>query len=194
MLKSQDVFRVFEQYREDAIVTTSGTAGRNWQEFSKVHARDVSLGGAMGQTTSAAFGLALGLPDEKIVLFDSEGALLMNLGVMASIAGKAPKNFVHFVLDNEVYATTGGQPVPNNKNIDYAGMAKSMGYPSTYHFDDLEEFATNVESIMNDEGPVFVWIKIEAEIENMPVGMREARRSRSRSETIQDLRTELGIS
>ena len=51
----------------------------------------------------------------------------MNLGVMASIAGKAPKNFVHFVLDNEVYATTGGQPVPNNKYIDYAGMAKSLG-------------------------------------------------------------------
>ena len=100
MLKSQDVFRVFEPYRDDAIVTTSGTAGRNWQEFSKAPARDVSLGGAMGQTTSAAFGLALGLPDEKIVLFDSEGALLMNLGVMASIAGKAPKNFVNFVLDN----------------------------------------------------------------------------------------------
>jgi len=194
MLKSQDVFRVFEPYRRDAIVTTSGTAGRNWQEFSKAPARDVSLGSAMGQTTSAAFGLALGLPDEKIVLFDSEGALLMNLGVMASIAGKAPKNFVHFVLDNEVYATTGGQPVPNNKNIDYAGMAKSMGYSSTYHFDDLEEFATNVQGIMNDEGPVFVWIKIEAEIENMPVGMREARRSRSRPETIKDLRKELGIS
>ncbi len=137
MIKSQDVFRVFEPHRGNAIVSTSGTAGRNWQEFSNIPARDVSLGSAMGQTTSAAFGLALGLPDEKIVLFDSEGALLMNLGVMASIAGKAPKNFVHFVLDNEVYATTGGQPVPNNKNIDYAGMAKSIGYSSTYHFDDL---------------------------------------------------------
>lgn len=194
MIKSQDVFRVFEPHRGNAIVSTSGTAGRNWQEFSNIPARDVSLGSAMGQTTSAAFGLALGLPDEKIVLFDSEGALLMNLGVMASIAGKSPKNFVHFVLDNEVYATTGGQPVPNNKNIDYAGMAKSIGYSSTYHFDDLEEFTTNVQGIMNDEGPVFVWIKIEAEIENMPVGMREARRSRSRPETIKDLRTELGIS
>ena len=61
MLKSQDVFRVFEPYREDAIVTTSGTAGRHWQEFSKAPARDVSLGGAMGQTTTAALGLELGL-------------------------------------------------------------------------------------------------------------------------------------
>jgi thiamine pyrophosphate-dependent acetolactate synthase large subunit-like protein len=118
----------------------------------------------------------------------------MNLGVMASIAGKSPKNFVHFVLDNEVYATTGGQPVPNSTNIDYAGVAKSIGYASTYHFEDLEEFAMNVQSIMDDEGPVFVSIKVEAEIENIPVGMRKARRSRTRTETINDLRTELGIS
>ena len=123
MIKSQDVFRVFEPHRGKAIVTTSGTSGRNWPDASKNPERDISMGSAMGQTTSAAFGLALGLPDEKIVLFDSEGALLMNLGVLASIAGKQPKNFVHFLLDNEVYATTGGQPVPNNANIDYAGVA-----------------------------------------------------------------------
>ena len=63
-------------------------------------------------------GLRWGLPDEKVVLFDAEGSLLMNLGVLASIAGKKPANFVHFVLDNECYATTGGQPVPNSAEID----------------------------------------------------------------------------
>ncbi len=194
MIKSTDVFRVFEPHRGKAIVTTSGTAGRNWADSSKSPERDISMGSAMGQTTSAAFGLALGLPDEKIVLFDSEGALLMNLGVLASIAGKQPKNFVHFLLDNEVYATTGGQPVPNNTNIDYAGMAKAIGYASVHHFEDLEDFATQVESIMSEEGPVFVSIKVIPEIENMPVGMRERRPSRSRPETIADLRQELGIS
>lgn len=193
MIKSTDVFRVFEPHRDKAIVITSGTAGRNWPDASKTPSRDVSFGSAMGQTTSAAFGLALGLPDEKVVLFDSEGALLMNLGVLASIAGKKPKNFVHFLLDNEVYATTGGQPVPNNTGIDYAGMAKSIGYASVHHFEDLEDFATSVEGIMAEEGPVFVSIKIVPEIENMPVGMRERRPARSRPETIADLRAELGI-
>ncbi len=194
MIKSTDVFRVFEPHRGKSIVTTSGTAGRNWADSSKNPERDISMGSAMGQTTSAAFGLAMGLPDEKIVLFDSEGALLMNLGVLASIAGKQPKNFVHFLLDNEVYATTGGQPVPNNTNIDYAGMAKAIGYASVHHFEDLEDFATQVESIMSEEGPVFISIKVIPEIENMPVGMRERRPSRSRPETIADLRQELGIS
>jgi thiamine pyrophosphate-dependent acetolactate synthase large subunit-like protein len=193
MIKSQDVFRVFEPHRGKAIVTTSGTSGRNWPDASKNPERDISMGSAMGQTTSAAFGLALGLPDEKIVLFDSEGALLMNLGVLASIAGKQPKNFVHFLLDNEVYATTGGQPVPNNTNIDYAGMAKAIGYASTHHFEDLEDFATQVEGIMAEEGPVFVSIKVVPEVENMPMGLREQRKTRTRPETIAALQEELGI-
>ena len=193
MIHADDVFRVFEEHRGKAIVTTGGVAGRKWPQTSNNPERDVSMGSAMGQTTSAAFGLALGLPDEKIVLFDSEGALLMNLGGLASIAGKQPKNFVHFLLDNEVYATTGGQPVPNNTNIDYASMAKSIGYPSTYHFDNLEDLATNIETIMNEDGPVFVSIKIVPEIENAPMALRDMVPARPRPQTIKELREELGI-
>jgi len=194
MINADDVFRVFEEHRGKAIVTTSGVAGRKWPQTSNNPERDVSMGNAMGQTTSSAFGLALGLPDEKIVLFDSEGALLMNLGVLASIAGKQPKNFVHFLLDNEVYATTGGQPVPNNANIDYAGMAKAVGYASAHHFDDLEDLATNIESIMSEEGPVFVSIKIIPEIENAPMALRTNVPTRPKEQTITELRAELGIS
>ena len=147
----------------------------------------------MGQSTSAVFGLALGLENEKVVHFDTEGALLMNLGVLASIAGKRPKNFVHFLLDNGCYATTGGQPVPNGEDINYAQMAAAAGYSETYNFSDLEELTTSLEEIMNTEGPVFVAIKINPEIENLPMGLREKRKSRSRAQTINDLRKELNI-
>ena len=193
MLNPVDIFNVFKPHRGDAIVTSAGTAGRHWQDVSDQPARDIALGGAMGHTTSAAFGLALGLPEEKVVLFDAEGSLLMNLGVIASIAGKQPKNFVHFVLDNECYATTGGQPVPNATGIDYAAMAKGAGYASAYNFDDLEDFATRIEDIMNEDGPVMVAIKIQPEVQNLPIGLRERRVTRSRAETIDDLRAELGI-
>ncbi len=193
MIDPIDVFNAFKPHRGDSIITTAGTAGRHWTDISDKPARDISLGGAMGHTTSAAFGLALGLPDEKVVLFDAEGSLLMNLGVLASIAGKQPANFVHFVLDNECYATTGGQPVPNATDIDYAAMAKGAGYVSVYNFDDLEDFATNIEDIMKEDGPVMVAIKIQPEVQNLPIGLRERRVTRSRAETIQDLRSELGI-
>jgi thiamine pyrophosphate-dependent acetolactate synthase large subunit-like protein len=192
-IEAVDVFEAFQPYRSNAIVVATGTAGRHWTDVSTYEKRDVSFGGAMGQTTSAAFGLALGLPDEKVVLFDSEGALLMNLGVLATIAGKKPKNFYHFLLDNECYATTGGQPVPNAAEIDYATLAQSAGYASTYSFDDLEDFTISVGEILNETGPVFVSLKIVPEIENLPMGLRQPRRGRSRAQTISDLQEELGI-
>jgi thiamine pyrophosphate-dependent acetolactate synthase large subunit-like protein len=193
MIEAVDVFQAFQPYRGKAIVSATGTAGRHWADVSTDEKRDVSFGGAMGQTTSAAFGLALGLPDEKVVLFDAEGALLMNLGVLATIAGKKPKNFYHFLLDNECYATTGGQPVPNATEIDYAAMAKGVGYASAYHFDDLEDFVISVGEILNEPGPVFVSLKVVPEIENTPIGMRQRRSGRTRAQTIRDLREELGI-
>ena len=193
MLDPVDVFKAFQEHRGDAIVSAAGTAGRHWMDVSTNEKRDISLGGAMGQTTSAAFGLALGLPDEKVVLFDAEGSLLMNLGAIASIAGKKPANFYHFLLDNECYATTGGQPVPNSQEIDYAMMAKGAGYAAAYNFDDLEEFSTSVGEIMQQEGPVFVAIKIEPDVQNLPIGLRERRPTRGRAQTINELREELGI-
>ena len=138
LIDAADVFNAFQEHRGDAIVAPTGTAGSHWRDISMNERRDISLGGAMGQTTSAALGLALGLPDEKVVLFDAEGSLLMNLGALATVAGKKPANFYHFLLDNECYATTGGQPVPNSQGIDYALMAKGAGYASTHNFDDLE--------------------------------------------------------
>ncbi|PKB65426.1 MAG: hypothetical protein BZY80_00385 [SAR202 cluster bacterium Io17-Chloro-G2] len=193
MFNAADMFQKFQEQRGNAIVIPTGTSGRHWREFSKNESRDMNLGGAMGQTTSTCLGLALGLPDEKVVLFDSEGALLMNLGILATIAGKKPKNFFHFLMDNECYATTGGQPVPNSAEINYAGMAKEAGYASAHHFDNLEDFANSIESIMKETGPVFVSMKMVPEVENAPIGMRQRVPQRSRGETITALQKELNI-
>ena len=84
--------------------------------------------------------------------------------------------------------------MPNSAEIDYATMAKGAGYTAAYNFDDLEDFATSIEDIMNEDGPVMVSIKIQPEVQNLPIGLRERRVTRSRAETINDLRAELGIS
>jgi phosphonopyruvate decarboxylase len=193
MIKAADVFRVFQTHRGNAIVIPTGTSGRQWRDFSTNEKRDLTMGGAMGQTTAAALGVALGLPNEQVVLFDAEGALLMNMGVLATIAGKQPRNFYHFLLDNGCYATTGGQPVPNAENINYAGIAKSAGYAAAYEFDDLETFGRDVGDILSQKGPIFVAIKVVPEVENEPIGRRQRRPMRSRAETIRALQEELGI-
>ena len=193
MFHTDDMFQAFEPHRGDSIVIVTGTSGRRWRNISSNEKRDLSFQGAMGQTTSAALGFALSQPDEKVVLFDSEGALLMNMGILATIAGKKPKNFFHFLMDNECYATTGGQPVPNSQEISYAGMAREAGYAAAYEFDNLEDFSTNVGRILNETGPVFVAMKMVPMVENEPIGMRQRGPVRSRAETIRVMQEELGI-
>ncbi len=193
MIHPDDMFQAFEPHRGNSIVIVTGTGGRRWRAISTNEKRDLSFQGAMGQTTSAALGFALSQPDEKVVLFDSEGALLMNMGVLATIAGKKPKNFIHFLMDNECYATTGGQPVPNSQEINYAGMAREAGYSAAYEFDNLEDFSTNVGKILNETGPVFVAMKMVPLVENEPIGMRQRGPVRGRAATIRVLQEELGI-
>ena len=97
----------------------------------------------MGKASSMALGLALAQPGEKVILFDGDGSLLMNLGALIAIANKAPANLCHFVMENGVYATTGGQPVPGQGRFSLAKLALAAGYPAAYEFDDLEEFTTS---------------------------------------------------
>ena len=194
MIVMEEMLKVFQQHRGDAIVV-SGRANRHWDGISTLKNRDLSLGDpAMGGHASFAFGLALAQPDKKVVLFDSEGDLQMSLGVLAMIAELKPKNFYHFLLDNEVYATTGGQPVPNAKTIAYEAVAKGCGYPAAYAYTNLESFSVNVGRIMSGTGPVFVAMKIVPEIENVPIGQRVPRLRRTKEQGIADLRAELGVS
>ena len=101
MFAAADMLEMFQRYRGNALVVP-GRGSRHWNDISKIHERDIPLGDpAMGGHASFAFGLAEARPDEKVVLFDSEGDLLMNLGVLATIAEIRPRNFYHFLMDNE---------------------------------------------------------------------------------------------
>lgn len=194
MMQMKEILEAFAPHRGDAIVV-SGRANRHWDKISTMKNRDLSLGDpAMGGHASFALGLALAQPNRKVVLFDSEGDLQMSLSVLSMVAEQKPKNFVHFVLDNECYATTGGQPVPNAKNIAYDFIAKGCGYPSTYAYTNLESFTVNVARIMGETGPVFVAMKILPEVENVPIGQRTPRLGKTKDQAIADLRKELGVS
>src|SRR5262244_1086620 len=192
MFRTADMLEIFQQYRGDAIVVP-GRGGRHGVSLSTKRSRDVPLGDpAMGGHASFACGLALAQPDKKVIVFDSEGDLLMNLGILPTIAEQAPKNFYHFLLDNEVYATTGGQPVPNAKNVAYDKMALAAGYPRAHAFDDVADLRRDIAGILGRPGPVFVWLKVYPEVENEPIGRRRRWQTRSRNQVLADLRNGLG--
>ncbi len=193
MIQTADMLKIFQQYRGDAIVIPE-RGGRHWTEISTQPSRDLPLGDpAMGGHAAFAFGLALALLNETVILFDSEGDLLMNLGILTTIAEQAPTNFYHLLLDNECYATTGGQPVPNAQNVAYEVLARGAGYPRAFAFDELDDFSNHIKDILDQPGPAFVALKVVPEVENRPIGQRKPWRRRDRDQVIQDLKIEIGI-
>jgi len=194
MMETAEVLKVFAEHRGDAIVVP-GQGGRHWTTISTRPELDVPLlpYPAMGGGASFAFGLALAQPDRKVVVFDSEGALVMYLGILATIAEQQPKNFYHFLLDNECYATTGGQPVPNAKATRYDALARDVGYASTFAFDRLEGFATSITRILSAPAPAFIALKVRPEIQNVPVAERKPWATRTREQVRDDLKKALGL-
>jgi phosphonopyruvate decarboxylase len=193
MMHTAELLKVFAEYRGDAIVVP-GRGGRHWVKLSTHETLDVPLGDpAMGGHAGFALGLALDQPNRRVVLFDSEGDILMSLGMLATIAEQAPANFYHFLLDNECYATTGGQPVPNAKTVAYDVLARGSGYARAFAFTELPEFSKALPGILGEPGPVFVALKVLPEVENTPIGGRSRWNPRTRDKVVQDLRKALGV-
>ncbi|MCH9018018.1 MAG: thiamine pyrophosphate-binding protein [Chloroflexi bacterium] len=190
MIDQVEMMRAIEKLRGDAIMVPVFRANVAWSKVTNNVKRDIPVGGAMGKGSSFALGLALAQPDTKVILFDGDGSLLMNLGSLVTIANKGAKNLVHFVMDNGVYATTGGQEVPGAQVADYADLAKAAGYAHTYQFDNLEDFVTQAEEIFSQEGPVFVAAKVTPDI-RLPEE-RAAGGTRRTPEAVIDLMAELG--
>lgn len=148
------------RHRTDEIVVATYNSAFDWMRIQP-HALNYLSVGAMGLASSHGLGLALGRPDRRVLVLDGDGSLLMNLGSLVTIAAAAPANLVHFVCENGTYEANGGHPIPGAGRVDFARIAAASGYRSSYAFDDLDVFARAVAAIMQEEGPVFVTLKVE---------------------------------
>ena len=164
MIDQRQFMQVLEELRDDAVVMPVFRANPAWNQVSKNPKHDVPIGtsdfpAVMGIGSSFALGFCLARPETKVFLLDGDGSLLMNLGSLVTVGNKAPKNLYHFVMDNGVYATTGGQDTPAANRASFPDMARGAGYSRCYEFDDLEEFANQAAAVLDSEGPVLVCVK-----------------------------------
>lgn len=95
---------------------------------------------SMGLASSLGLGLSLCLPEQKVVVFDGDGSLLMNLGSLSTLARYRPHNLVHVVFDNESLLSVGGFPTATSTGTDLAGIARSSGIPTVSAVHKVEEF------------------------------------------------------
>jgi phosphonopyruvate decarboxylase len=192
MIDQADLMAVLQKHRGDAVVVPVERANVVWPGISTLPQRDLAES-VMGKGSSLALGVALAQPDTKVIVLDGDGSLLMNLGAVTTIAEMQPQNLYHFVLENGIYATTGGQPIPARGRVSFSGVAREAGYASVYDFDDLEQFAVGLEEVLQASGPVLVCVKTVPNPRAPEERSQEmARPRRSPSETMVDLRREFG--
>jgi sulfopyruvate decarboxylase subunit beta len=119
--------------------------------------------GSMGMASSIGLGLALA-QKRKVIVFDGDGSLLMNLGSLVTIYNQAPKNLVLIVLDNECYGSTGNQ-CTYSITTDLKKVAEAIGFRETFFFFNINDF----ESVLDADGPVFVHLKVKPGNADVPV-------------------------
>lgn len=159
MMRRDDCITAILQHRGDAAIMAVYNTGLDLRRISPSPLNLYSAG-AMGQGSSWGLGLALGMPERKVMIFDGDGSLLMNLGSLVTIANNAPRNLYHFVFENGCYEANGSHPIPGQGRLNFAGIAREAGFRHSFEFDDLTRFASELPRILALEGPVFATLKV----------------------------------
>lgn len=150
------------ELRGDQIVVTTMGAAREWPKLSQ-HPLDFHyLPSAMGHAPMIALGLALAQPQREVIAFNGDGCMLMSLGCLVTIAASGAKNLTLVVLENRIYEVTGGQRTAGAvAQVDFAGVARSAGFPNAFRFDDLANWRQQAPSVLRAPGPRFVSLAVE---------------------------------
>ena len=113
----------------------------------------------MGHASQIALGIALAKPKTQVFCLDGDGALLMHMGGAAVIAGQAPPNFKHIVLNNGAHDSVGGQPTCGFA-VDIPVLALACGYKTTLRAESPEEIKSAAERLRQSPGPALLEIRI----------------------------------
>ena len=145
----------------DVFVSTTGMASRELYEIRERagmgHSRDFLTVGSMGHASQIALGIALRKKGRRVICVDGDGATIMQMGGLATIGTRSPKNYIHVVLNNEAHDSVGGQPTVAGR-IDIVAIAKAAGYASAIRVSSPEELSRELSSAV--EGPRLIEVKV----------------------------------
>jgi len=157
--------RLAARLKDELVVLSLGASVDEWYNAAP-HMRSASLfQQQLGCVTPQAFGLAVGLPHRRIVSLDTDGGLLFNLGILATLANEQPKNLFIVIWDNECYESIGGPPTHTaSGRVDLAAIARGAGIEHAYAVKTLDEFDRHCEMGLPAQSPYVVVAKIDRSV------------------------------
>jgi len=171
---------------QHVVITTHGSVDL-WVSMSDTPLDFAYVPTSMGQAPALGLGLALARPERGVVVVNGDGATLMNLGSLVTIAGHPAKLFL-VIMDNGIYEVTGGQAVVGSGRTDFAELARAAGIPHVYSYETVEDWRTGAADVLSGPTPAVIWLKVEG----LP-GQHAPRLAPPMHEQIARLRRTLGV-
>lgn len=157
--------QITKQLEDELVICNIGFPSRELYHV-KDSSKHFYMLGSMGMASSIGLGLALA-QKRKVIVFDGDGSLLMNLGSLVTIYNQSPENLVLVALDNECYGSTGNQ-CTYSSSTDLKMVAEGVGFKNTVLYQEsLEEI--DFTPVLGMEGPIFVHVKVKAGNASVPV-------------------------
>lgn len=152
--------------KDELVILSLGGSVDEWYNAAP-HMREASLfQQQLGCVTPQAFGLAAGLPHRRIVSLDTDGGLLFNLGILATLGNEQPKNLLVVVWDNEQYLSIGGPPTHTAfGRVDLAAIARGAGVEDAYLVRTLDEFDAHCKAGLAAAKPYIVVAKVSGTVQ-----------------------------
>ena len=164
-MSREDVIKtiVGQMNSDEIICSTTGKASRELFEYREEkgqgHQNDFLMVGSMG--CAAAFGaeIALQKPDKQVFVFDGDGAAIMGMGSLSTIGYYQPKNFLHLVMDNESYESTGSQPTTSS-SVDFERLALANNYRGVRRVETKTDLIEAFKEMREKDGPQMLIAKV----------------------------------
>lgn len=139
------------------VVVSTGLLSREYFALAN-HNNLLCMAGSMGHTAALGLG-ASAASDVPILVIEGDGSLLMRPQGMIFVASERPPKFCHFIIDNAVHESTGGQPTLSS-TIDLAKAAIAFGYKHAVDTVDADVALEAANHGLTGGGPVFVRLRI----------------------------------
>ena len=161
MLREDALKTIYPELEERIVVTIMGAVAAELYTLGHRH-NFFYLEHAMGLASSMGLGIALVMPEHKVIVLDGDGSLLMNLGSLSTMARYKPGNLVHIVFDNESLLSVGGFPTATSTGTDLAGIARASGVPSVMEANTPESLKAAVTEALSGNTLTTIISKVEA--------------------------------
>ncbi|WP_031513261.1 phosphonopyruvate decarboxylase [Streptomyces sp. NRRL F-5123] len=155
--RDEAVAAVLAEAGDAHVLSTTGYLSRSLFNLGDSE-RNFYMQGSMGHVAGIAVGAALARPENRFVVLDGDGAVLMHMGSLATVGDLAPDNLVHVVFDNGVYDSTGGQRT-GRRRTDFAAAALACGYRDAQSVDSVAALRTAMRGALACAGPSAIVVR-----------------------------------